>query len=83
LLFSITWVFLVVSVGVLAGHPFSSYTHLIDSHGRRIPSIFYGTSPRPGAAFQKSRIMKVSGPVLDPATLATPFIASLMALGGW
>jgi hypothetical protein len=66
LLFSITWVFLVVSIGVFAERPFSSYARLIDSHGRRIPSIFYGTSPSHRAAFQNSWIMKTSGASARP-----------------
>jgi len=70
MLFSITWVFLVVSIGVFAERSFGSYTHLIDSHGRRIPSIFYGTSPSAaGAAFQNSRIMKTSGARARPCNV--------------
>jgi hypothetical protein len=68
LLFSITWVFLVVSIGVFAERPFGS-TRLIDSHGRRIPSIFYGTSPSPRAAFEHSRIMKASGASARPCNV--------------
>jgi hypothetical protein len=61
LLFSIIWVFLAVSIGVFAERPFNSQARLIDSHGLRIPSIFYGTLPNPKAAFEHSRIMKTSG----------------------
>jgi hypothetical protein len=64
LLFSITWIFLVVSIGFFEER--SSYARLIDSHGRRIPSIFYGTSPSHRAAFQNSRIMKTSGDSARP-----------------
>ncbi len=67
-MFKIALVLLLVT-GITFAAASSSHASLVDRHGRRIPSIFYGASPNPGIALEYSRIINKKGQNARPCDI--------------